>query len=111
MPSQKKPSTGDKPSGQEKATETVTIKFTVTPASAMKYSVSVNASELEAKNNVATADLAKGVEHLLHWVTYGNEGDAISIVGKLGEREVVNVKSSKIPKGRPYGMGSRLFTP
>jgi len=48
----------------------------------------------------ASVNLEGGRKYFLRWWLIGNEGGAISIVGRVGNKDVVEVKKSTIPQGQ-----------
>lgn len=91
--------------------EKLSVKFKVTAPDSLKYWLAIDNDDLIVNNHEAVIDLTVGTECVLVWWTVGNPGDTLSVVGKAGEREVVNVKESKIPAGSSKGAGYRRFKP
>ncbi len=91
--------------------EKLSVKFKVTAADSLKYWLAIDNDDLIVNNGEVTVDLIVGTECVLLWWMIGNPGDTLSIVGKAGEREVVNVKESKVPVGASKGAGYRRFKP
>ena len=89
----------------------LSIKFKAAATDALRYWLAIDNDDLVITNGEATVELLEGVECVLVWWTVGNAGDTLAVVGKAGEREVVNVKESKIPTGASKGAGYRRFTP
>jgi hypothetical protein len=89
----------------------IVVKLKVTAPDSMKYWLAVDENDLVVNQGEAKVDLEPGTPCVLIWWMVGNEGEAISIVGKAGDREVVNVKESKVPPGKTKGAGYRSFTP
>ena len=86
------------------------VDFEVKPAEGIQaYWIAVGQSDVllvSGKGNIA---LEAGKRHTLVWWFVGDEGKAISITGKVGERKIVEVKESKVPKGETEGSGSKKF--
>lgn len=91
--------------------DVLSVKFKVTAPDTLRYWLAVDEHDLALNQGEAVVDLEVGTQSVLVWWIIGNEGDAVSIVGKAGEREVVNVKESKVPAGATKGAGYRKFTP
>lgn len=91
--------------------DVLSVKFKITAPDTLRYWLAVDEHDLTLNQGEAVVDLETGTPCVLIWWMIGNEGDAVSIVGKAGEREVVNVKESKVPAGTTKGAGYRKFTP
>jgi hypothetical protein len=89
----------------------LSVKFKVTAPETLRYWLAIDEDDLTLNQGEAVVDLEVGTQYVLVWWMIGNAGDAVSIVGKAGEREVVNVKESKVPTGTTKGAGYRKFTP
>ena len=87
------------------------IQFEVTAPPTLRYWLAVDEQDIELTNGKAVVQLQQGTEHVLIWWMVGNPGDMVSIIGKDGAREVVNVKGSAVPDGATKGAGYRRFTP
>lgn len=70
--------------------------------------IAVDDIDVPLANGSASARLETG-EHLLMWWMAGNPGGSISISGKVGNKEVVSVKSSRIRDGSTKGGGRKYF--
>lgn len=90
---------------------TVLVKFKVTGAPGMVYAIDVDGTDIPLGQGAGSIRLPKGEEAMLRWWMFGNPGEPLAILGKVGEAEVVNVKASRIPEGRRKGSGFRVFTP
>src|SRR5438094_6616093 len=90
------------------ATKTVAIK--VTPDDSVKaFDIEVDDKEVPIINNEGTVDVTTGDEHELTWRFAGDAGATLSIVGKVGQKKVIDVSDS-IPDGEIHGEGSQDFT-
>lgn len=89
----------------------VSIKFSVTAPDTLRYWLAVDEQDIDMANGTGQVQLESGQQHILVWWMIGNSGDALSIVGKDGEREIVNIKESKVPASGTKGAGYRKFTP
>lgn len=87
------------------------VKFKITAPDSLRYWLAVDEAELVLVNGESTLQLQVGVQHVLIWWMIGNPGDTLAIIGNAGEREVVNVKESKVPASSHKGAGYRKFTP
>ena len=85
------------------------IAFQVTATDQMAYWIAVDEHDVTLVNGKGTVALEQGVEHVLVWWMIGNPGDALSITGADGTRQVVNIKESKIPPNTNKGAGYRRF--
>ncbi len=84
------------------------VKFEVS-GTAKPYWIAVNRDDVKITNGKGEKELAAGKEHILVWHMMGSAGESLSIVGKAGAREVVNIKESKIPPRRGASAGYRRF--
>jgi hypothetical protein len=88
----------------------ISVKFKVTAPDNLRYWLAIDEQDLNVTQGEVIVDLEMGSQYVLIWWMIGNPGDALAIVGKAGDREVVNVKESKVPAGTSKGAGYRKFT-
>lgn len=85
------------------------INFEVTTG-ASAYWIAVDSDDLDLTNGKGSAVLSTEIEHVLIWQFVGNPNTKMSIVGTDSAGEVVvEVKESKIRRGRHRGAGFRIF--
>lgn len=88
----------------------VTVKFEVVKKGRIRTAcLDVNTEPVKLKGGKGSANLEGKAEHELRWYLLGNQGDSISITGKQGDKTIVEVKMSKIPRGRTRHSNSRPF--
>jgi hypothetical protein len=85
------------------------VKLKVTASETLRYWMAIDNDDVAITNGEAIVQLKDGEQYVLVWWMLGNSGDSIAVLGKAGEREVVNVKESKIPAGASKGAGYRKF--
>ena len=85
------------------------VDFEVKPSAGIRaFWIAVGQQDVRLVNGKGSIDLQAG-RHTLVWWFVGDEGKSISITGTQGERKVVEVKESKIPKGETEGAGIKKF--
>jgi hypothetical protein len=86
------------------------VDFEVKPSSGIKgFWIAVGKDDVPLVNGKGSINLPAGEEQILIWWFVGDEGKSISITGTLGQKTVVEVKESKIPKGRVQSAGAKIF--
>jgi len=87
-----------------------TVDFEVTGKDGVAaFWIAVDDKDVRLVNGNGSIDLDNGEEHLLIWWLIGDPGGKLSIVGKVGEKKVVEVKESKIPNDRTRAAGLKFF--
>jgi hypothetical protein len=87
------------------------VNFEVKPSGGIQgFWIAVGKDDVPLVNGKGSIDLKAGEEQILIWWFVGDEGKSISITGTLVEKTVVEVKGSKIPKGRIQGAGAKIFS-
>ncbi len=91
---------------------TVRVDFAVKPGTDVKaYWIAVGNHDVDLTNGKGSISLQAGREAVLIWWFEGNSGSKLGIIGKVGQRSVVEVKESKIPPGHLEGAGRKRFIP
>ncbi len=72
------------------------------------YSIHIDNTFLSVTNHKAIVDIETDVDHRLEWEIAGNGGDKLTIVGKVGEKQVVKSIDS-IPPDHTSGFGQNIF--
>lgn len=84
------------------------VDFEVTPKDGTQaYWIAVDEDDVTLVNGRGSINVDDKIDHLLIWWFTGNAGGKLSIVGKVGQKTVVEVKESKIPKGKTRGAGKK----
>lgn len=87
-----------------------TVNFEVTANDkVVGYTISINDQPIHINNNKGSVRLETGKKHPLVWTASGEPGGKLGIVGKIGQDEVVSVKSSTIPPDRNGMVGHKWF--
>lgn len=87
------------------------VDFTVTTKGGVQgFWIAVGNEDIPTDaNNEGSITLQSPGTHFLIWWFGGNPGAKLSIVGKVGQRTVVEVKESTIPPNQTEGAGSKRF--
>ena len=86
------------------------VSFQVVPSAGIKaYWIAVDKKDVPLKDGKGSITLQTEQEHVLIWWMEGNSGESLNIVGKQGDREIVNVKETKIPAKKQRGAGIAKF--
>lgn len=83
------------------------VDFTVT-STANAYWLAVDNQDVPIVNHEGSLDVTWDKPTLIWWFK-GDEGESVSIVGKVGGKTVVEIKKSVIPPKQTTGAGSRRF--
>ena len=87
---------------------TRTVKFKVS-SKVSQYTITVGQTDVKMTNHEGSIVLkVRSDSYTLRWWMSGNPGKGITIVGKVGTKEIVKV-SSKIPSGKKEGAGHKRF--
>lgn len=90
----------------------VNVDFTVKPGTGvLGYWIAVGDQDVGLQDGKGTTQLESGETAVLIWWFVGNPGSKVGIVGKVGQRVIVEVKESKVPQGETQGSGFKRFTP
>jgi hypothetical protein len=75
-----------------------------------EFWVAIDKTDVRFVNGTGSvSNLDDGEEHMLVWWLTGDPGGKLAIVGMVGQRTVVEVKGSTIPKNRIRAAGAKPF--
>lgn len=90
---------------------TKTLRLTVAPSDGLQgYWIAVGNENVALVGNKGSVNIETDRKHFLVWWFVGNPGNKLSIMGKVGDRTVVEVKASRIPQGEYEGAGAKRFS-
>lgn len=90
---------------------TRTIDFEVTKKDGVQaFWIAVGARDVRLVNGIGSIDVDAPATEFLVWWFAGESGGKLAIVGKVGNRTVVEVKQSVIPPGQNRAAGAKRFT-
>ncbi len=89
----------------------VTLDLAVTPSKDVKaYWIDIDKTIVPISGKKGSAPLDSPGAYTLGWHFVGNSGATLSIVGTVGNNEVVKVDDSTIPAGDDEAFGAKPFT-